>query len=141
MILSGYCTNNAWPASLICTSQAPGILSTMINEFGVGTLLSHHIFSNNFGFLFFKVYFNFFHSLSYYWVYLRSRLCACAYSSYPSGAYFLKKPSAIWLLPAFCTHTKRMVFFCFVLEPKKNFISKFPPLRLVSLLPLLLRCY
>src|SRR5574337_191550 len=40
---------------------------------------------------------------------------------HPSGAYFLKNPSAIWLLPAFSTHTKR-IFFSLLCFPK-NFMA------------------
>ncbi|MFZ0513057.1 MAG: hypothetical protein WAM14_15720 [Candidatus Nitrosopolaris sp.] len=36
---SGYRTNNAWPASFICTSQAPGIFPAIIKELAGGTLL------------------------------------------------------------------------------------------------------
>ena len=32
LTLSGYCTNNEWPASFICTSQAPGIFPAITKE-------------------------------------------------------------------------------------------------------------
>src|SRR5215216_5515170 len=46
---------------------------------------------------------------------------------YPLGAYFRKKPSAIWLLPAFSTHTNRTVLslcctWCFFSLLKDSFI-------------------
>jgi hypothetical protein len=40
LTLSGYCTNNACPASFICTSQAAGIFPAITRELAVGTLLS-----------------------------------------------------------------------------------------------------
>ena len=40
LTLSGYCPNNAWPASFICISQAPVIFPAIIKELAVGTLTS-----------------------------------------------------------------------------------------------------
>src|SRR5215208_4965892 len=56
--------------------------------------------------------------------------------AYPLGAYFRKKPSAIWLLPAFSTHTNRTFLLgsscCFFSLLRDSFIIRYHLLKELS---------
>src|SRR5919197_2495778 len=72
--------------------------------------ISYHVFCDYLRFLFAHINAYFFHYLYCIGLISPTGLVPPLTVIWPLGAYFLKNASAIWLLPAFSTHTNRTVF-------------------------------